>query len=105
MKKLLNEKGFTLVEMLIVLLIISVLILITLPNVTKHSKSIDDKGCAAYVSMVQTEIESYKMEHLKYPTNFEELVDKGHFPTTPQCPDGRELTLGNDGKISYEASN
>ena len=38
MKKYLkNEKGFTLIEMMIVLLIISVLILITIPNVTKHS--------------------------------------------------------------------
>ena len=39
-----NEKGFTLIEMLIVLLIISVLILVTIPNVTKHFATIDDKG-------------------------------------------------------------
>lgn len=44
-----NEKGFTLIEMLIVLLIISVLILVTIPNVTKHFASIDNKGCEAYV--------------------------------------------------------
>ena len=33
-----NDKGFTLIEMMIVLLIISILILIAIPNVTKHSK-------------------------------------------------------------------
>lgn len=44
MRKLLkNNRGFTLVEMMIVLLIISVLILISIPNVTKHSASIDEK--------------------------------------------------------------
>ena len=46
MKLINNEKAFTLIEMMIVLLIISVLILIAIPNVTKHSKSIDEKGCA-----------------------------------------------------------
>lgn len=40
-----NEKGFTLIEMLIVLLVITVLLLITIPNVTKHNSSIQEKGC------------------------------------------------------------
>ena len=62
MKKYLkNKKGFTLIEMMIVLLIISVLILITIPNVTKHSATIDDKGCEAYVKMVQGQVEAYKI--------------------------------------------
>ncbi|WP_413057524.1 competence type IV pilus major pilin ComGC [Sporosarcina sp. 179-K 3D1 HS] len=47
-----NERAFTLIEMMIVLLIISVLILVAIPNVTKHSKSIDEKGCQAYVNMI-----------------------------------------------------
>ena len=51
MRKLLeNNRGFTLVEMMIVLLIISVLILIPIPNVTKHSASIDEKRCRAFVN-------------------------------------------------------
>jgi len=49
MKKFTCQKGFTLIEMMVVLLIISVLILIAIPNVTKHSATIDDKGCEAYV--------------------------------------------------------
>lgn len=47
-----NQKGFTLVEMLIVLLIISVLIIVTIPNVTKHFASIDSKGCEAFVNKI-----------------------------------------------------
>lgn len=39
-----NEKGFTLIEMLIVLLVITVLLLITIPNVTKHNSSIQKKA-------------------------------------------------------------
>ena len=53
MKHIKQQNGFTLIEMLIVLLIISILILITIPNVTKHFATIDEKGCAAYINMVQ----------------------------------------------------
>jgi len=42
--------------MMIVLLIISVLILIAIPNVTKHSATIDQKGCQAYVHKIRVEI-------------------------------------------------
>ncbi len=38
-----NDRAFTLIEMMIVLLIISVLVLVAIPNVTKSSKSIDEK--------------------------------------------------------------
>lgn len=51
MKRLKQQAGFTLIEMLIVLLIISILILITIPNVTKHFATIDKKGCTAYISI------------------------------------------------------
>lgn len=51
MKRIKQQAGFTLIEMLIVLLIISILILITIPNVTKHFSTIDEKGCKAYISI------------------------------------------------------
>lgn len=44
-----DERGFTLVEMLIVLLVVSVLLLLTIPNIVSQSKSINDKGCEAFI--------------------------------------------------------
>ena len=52
--KVKNQKGFTLVEMLIVLLVVSILLLITIPNVTKHNSVIKDKGCDALVNIIDT---------------------------------------------------
>lgn len=95
MKKLLNNDAFTLIEMMIVLLIISVLILIALPNVTKHSKAIDKKGCEAYKSTVQSQVEAYKIEHQEYPTSLTLLVEKGFMNEPPACPDGTTLTIEN----------
>ncbi len=47
-----NERGFTLIEMMIVLLVISVLLFIAIPNVTKQSGSINAKGCEAFVNII-----------------------------------------------------
>lgn len=98
MRKIRNERGFSLIEMMIVLLIISVLILLAIPNVTKHSKSIDDKGCSAYVKMVESQVEAYKLDTKKYPASLEVLVSEDYFPDTPVCPDGTALSLSN-GKV------
>ena len=99
MKFIRNEKAFTLIEMMIVLLIISVLILIAIPNVTKHSKSIDEKGCNAYVQMVQGQIEAYKMDEKQLPSSLTELTEKEYLPKNAQCPDGTQLLIGADGKV------
>lgn len=104
MSKLKEEKAFTLIEMMIVLLIISVLILIAIPNVTKHSKSIDNKGCDAYVAMIQGQVEAYKMEEYSYPTSLTELVTAEYLLESPKCPDGRELSISSLGKVTVEKS-
>ena len=54
MKKLktLKVKAFTLVEMLVVLLIISVLMLLFVPNLTKQKDAVSDTGNAAVVKVV-----------------------------------------------------
>lgn len=95
-----NQKGFTLVEMLVVLLIISVLILITVPNVTKHFETVDTKGCEAYIKMVQGQVEAYKMEKLEYPTDVYALMNDDYLPKleegqTPKCPNGQEIEINN----------
>lgn len=99
MRLIKKQTGFSLIEMMIVLLIISVLILIAIPNVTKHSKSIDKKGCDAYLAMVQGQVEAYKMEKLQYPTSLSQLNDEEYLLEPPQCPDGTELQIA-EGKVS-----
>ena len=101
---MLNEKGFTLIEMLIVLLIISILILITIPNVTKHFATIDEKGCSAYVSMVQGQVEAYRVDTMEYPT-VAQLIEEGYISTEEaKCPSGEKITIGNDGKAAVEGA-
>lgn len=104
MKKIMkSDKGFSLIEMLIVLLIITVLILITLPNVTKHSKSIDEKGCEAFVQMVQGQSEAYKIDEGQYPTSIKELESQGYLKPDSKCPNGSSISIQN-GEVSVNSS-
>ena len=108
MNKLKEEDGFTLIEMLIVLLVISVLMLIVIPNVTKSSKSIDEKGCTAYVLTLQGQVEVYKMDTGGYPTDLSDLVpiyvpEETWENKEAQCLDGTKLSI-TGGKVAKTGS-
>ena len=45
-----NEKGFTLVEMLIVLAVISILVLLVIPNALTILGTANEQGCEALIS-------------------------------------------------------
>ena len=77
MKKKQKYAGFTLLEMLIVLLIISVLILLFVPNLAKHKETVDKKGNEAIVKIVESQIELYTLEKNKTPS-LNELVNEGY---------------------------
>lgn len=85
-----NEKGFTLIEMLIVLLVITVLLIITIPNLTKHNGTIRDKGCEALVVTAQAQVEAYYIETGALPTDLETLITDGYLQQTT-CPNGETL--------------
>ena len=54
-------KGFTLIEMLVVLLIISVLLLLFVPNLTQQKDKVKDTGGSAVVKVVESQAELYEM--------------------------------------------
>jgi len=96
-----NEKGFTLIEMMVVMLIISVLLMITIPNVTKHNSNINNKGCEAYVKMVQAQVQAYQMEKNVIPT-LTELETAGYLNDVKGCPNGQKVAIDAEGKVTAE---
>lgn len=79
MKKLksLKVKGFTLVEMLVVLLIISVLMLLFVPNLTKQKEAVTEKGNAAVVKVVESQAELFEVNHTNEKATLSKLVNEG----------------------------
>ncbi|NQJ20427.1 prepilin-type N-terminal cleavage/methylation domain-containing protein [Streptococcus suis] len=70
MKKLLKlkKKAFTLVEMLVVLGIISLLLLLFVPNLSQQKDAVQKKGDAAVVKVVESQMELYELAHDKEAT-------------------------------------
>lgn len=103
MKWLKNERGFTLIEMLIVLFVISILMIIAIPNITKNQSAIKEKGCEAFVHMVQGQVQAFEIDHNKWPTSVTELKDGGYLNQT-SCPNGDAINIAVDGKVTSVAS-
>lgn len=94
-----NNDGFTLLEMLVVIFIIAVLLLLTIPNITKHKDAVSETGCEAYADMVQTQVTAYELAEGKLPSNLNALQSKGYIPSTT-CENGSTLRLSGRGEVT-----
>lgn len=102
MKKFIqNEKAFTLIEMMIVLLVISVLLIIAVPNISKHNSNIKEKGCEAFLKMVEAQVQSFEMDKHRLPTGFAELRTEGYLKENQStCPNGAIVTVSPTGAVT-----
>ena len=88
-----NEKGFTILEMMIVLSIIALIFLLTLPNI-QQKEDIIRKGCEALVEVVNAQILLYEIDHLVPPTNISQLIKGGYLKESQKrCPDGASIQI------------
>ena len=68
--------------MLVVLLIISVLMLLFVPNLSKQKAAVDEKGQAAVVKVVESQMELYEMNKDVKPS-VDQLVQEGYITQKP----------------------
>lgn len=93
-----NVRGFTLIEMMIVLMIISALLLIAVPNMSKNNTIAQDKGCEATIDLLQAQVGAYQIEENKFPDSLEVLKNEGYVEII-ECPNGTELILSDEGIV------
>jgi competence protein ComGC len=89
-----KKNGFTLIEMLVVMLVISILLLITVPNLLKNNGAINDKGCEAYIKTVQAQVEVYKIENENEIPTIDQLKTGGYIKEDT-CPNGNGIEIVN----------
>lgn len=88
------KKGFTLLEMVVVVIIVSILFLLTVPNVSRVISSVDDKACSALTKVVDSAIAQFKLDYGTMPNSVTDLVNGGYLsPEQSSCSNGKSLSI------------
>lgn len=96
-----SSKGFTLVEIMIVVAIIGILVAIAVPGFVKARKTARAKACQENLSKIDGAIEQAALERnltdsASAPT-ITNLVDSQYLKKAPVCPGGGNYTVSNIG--------
>src|SRR5690348_14119942 len=94
-----GRKGFTLVEIMIVVLIIGILLAIAVPNFIKARETSRAKSCVANLKQIDAAKEQWAMDNKKGSTDTPALTDlvgtgaTTYMKNTPTCPSGGNYTV------------
>lgn len=83
MRKL-NQKGFTIIELLVVIVIIGILVALTLPNLFSAQARGRDTDRKNELKNVQTKLETFFNDNGRYPDDFAEAVSDADVTTEEQ---------------------
>jgi general secretion pathway protein G len=81
-----KESGFTLIELMIVMLIIGVLLAIAVPNYVAAIKAAHEAVLKEDLHVMRNAIDSYTMDKQKAPQSLQDLVDSGYLKSIPEDP-------------------
>ncbi len=84
--KLKKEKGFTLIELMVVILIISIIAAFVFPTVFKKISRSKRIGAQAQIEIFGVALDSYRLDNGKYPTTEQGLQALRTEPTIPPLP-------------------
>jgi len=92
-----NEQGFTLIELMVVVIIIGILVAIAVPLYGGVQARARDNACAANVRTLNGAMSMYYAENDSFPDEVEELETAGFIQESPECPNEGTYSIGPEG--------
>ncbi len=98
-KKITEQNGFTLIEMVIALFIVSVVMAIALPNLQTAGANAAQTGCEGNQKMIRAALTEYYLTNHQYPPETDtagilnDLKTNGYIDSVPTCPSGGDYTI------------
>ena len=89
-----DKKGFTLVELMVVVAILGVLTMVAIPVFNNSTKKAETTTCQANQRTIESAISMYQADKGagKLPADVAELVTDGYLKEAPKCPSYKEDT-------------
>ncbi len=96
------RKGFTLLEMIVVIMIIALLMLVTIPNIQKVINIVQDKGCESQVKLVDAAILQFMVKTDEIPVSLDQLIEEGLINEKQfKCQNNKQIFI-DDGQAYAE---
>jgi competence protein ComGC len=94
------RKGFTMLEMILVIAVLSTLLILTVPNIQKVIAIVNRKGCDAQLKIVDTAILEYTIAQGTRPQSISDLISEGLLSDKQKyCQNNDEIIL-DDGQAT-----
>lgn len=101
------QKGFTLIEIMIVVAIIAILAAIAIPNFIAYRKTSQENSCKANREQIRTACEAYYIKNGSYTTSLADLTAKarGQFmKVLPKCPGSGSYEIKTDTDVGIKVT-
>ncbi|MBI3567532.1 MAG: type II secretion system major pseudopilin GspG [Gemmatimonadetes bacterium] len=79
-------RGFTLIEVLVVIVVIAILATLVAPNVFRHVGAAKETTARSQIEMLGAALDAYRLDNGRYPTTEQGLAALWQAPTTEPRP-------------------
>ena len=93
-----NEQGFTLIELMVVVIIIGILVAIAVPLYGGVQARARDNACMANVRTLNGAMSMYYAEEDVFPDEVADLEEAGFIQEVPACPNEGVYSIDSDGE-------